>query len=125
MRENMNNQFDREKRRFVRACFPCKIVIYPPREHTISTHTENIGAGGVRVILGERLHSADIVGLKIYLGEGEITCKGRVVWVVTRSRQDETHFDTGIEFYQISDRDRQVIDSFVLQRNEQNDTEKD
>ena len=34
---------EREKRSFVRANFPCKIIIYTiGREHIIVAHTENI-----------------------------------------------------------------------------------
>lgn len=107
----------REKRSFVRANFPCKIIIYTlGKEHTIVAHTENIGAGGVRVIIGECLNISSQVGLELFLGGAQIICKGRIVWVVERSGSSNVEvnvWDTGIEFREISARDRKIVDSFV------------
>ena len=105
-----------EKRRFVRANFPCKITIYMPSQHIISTHTENIGAGGVRVVISERLDTSSEVGLEIKLGEEPIRCQGRVVWAIESDDTSEgkpLSYDTGIEFYQINEEDRSVINNFV------------
>jgi c-di-GMP-binding flagellar brake protein YcgR len=105
-----------EKRRFVRANFPCKIIIRPPHKHTISTHTENISAGGVRVIIEERLEISLTVGLEIYLENEPIACKGRAVWVVDKEssyRKGLFFFDTGIEFIDIKEEDRQKIDKII------------
>lgn len=108
---------EREKRSFVRANFPCKIIIYTiGREHIIVAHTENIGAGGVRVIIEECLDISSQVGLELFLGGAQIICKGRIVWVVERSGSSNVEanvWDTGIEFREISERDRKVVDSFV------------
>jgi len=107
----------REKRSFVRANLPCKIIIYTLRkEHTIVSHTENIGAGGVRVIIGECLDISSQVGLELFLGGAQIICKGRIVWVVERSGSNNVEanvWDTGIEFREISERDKKVVGSFV------------
>ncbi len=105
-----------EKRNFVRANFPCKIIISTPHEHTIVVHTENIAVGGVRVIIAESLDISSIVGLELFVGGTQIICKGRIVWVVERSGSDNVEFniwDTGIEFYEIAGRDRKVISNFV------------
>jgi len=107
----------REKRSFVRANFPCKIIIYTPEEeHTIVAHTENIGAGGVRVIIEECLDISSQVGLELFLGGAQIICKGRIVWVLERSGSNNVEsnvWDTGIEFREISERDRKIVNSFV------------
>lgn len=107
----------REKRSFVRANFPCKIIIYTVgKEHIIVSHTENIGAGGVRVIIEECLDISSQVGLELFLGGAQIICKGRIVWVVERSGSNNVEanvWDTGIEFRKISERDRKIVDSFV------------
>ena len=105
-----------ERRRFVRARYPCKISISPPQEHTIFTHTEDIGAGGVRVIIEERLEVSSLIGLEIHLQEKPITCKGRVVWVVEKKSHYQdgfVFFDTGIEFYKINEEDRETINNFI------------
>ncbi|MFH1519757.1 MAG: PilZ domain-containing protein [Candidatus Omnitrophota bacterium] len=105
-----------EKRNFVRANFPCKIIIYTPREYTIVSHTENIAVGGVRIIIEESLDISSLVGLELFLGGTQIICKGRIVWVVERSGSDNTQsniWDTGIEFYEIAERDKKIIGNFV------------
>ncbi len=105
-----------DKRRFVRAKFPCKIIIYVPKEHSITTQTENISAGGARVILPEKLEIVSIVGLEVFLNKESISCKGRVVWSVERAElgpDGSRQHDTGIEYYQISDDDRRVINNLV------------
>ena len=107
---------DVEKRNFIRANFPCKIIIYTPSEHIIISHTENIGAGGVRVIIEESLDISSFVGLEVFLSGAQIICKGRIVWVVERSgsqKKEANIWDTGIEFHEIAERDRKVIKSFV------------
>ncbi len=105
-----------EKRRFVRANFPCKIIISTPDKHTIVTHTENIGAGGVRVIIDEKLEVSSIVGLEISLDNEQITSQSRIVWAIeteNSSSQNKPLYDTGIEFYQIDEEDRKIINNFV------------
>ncbi len=105
-----------EKRRFVRANFPCKIIIYLPQEHSLMSHTEDIGAGGLRVIIKEELELSLIVGLEIFLNGEPIICKGRVVWNIEREKEsskDKNRYDTGIEFYEIKEEDRRVIDNLV------------
>jgi len=105
-----------EKRNFIRANFPCKILIHTPSEHILISHTENIGAGGVRVMIEESLDISSLVGLEVFLSGAQIICKGRIVWVVEKSdskKVENNIWDTGIEFYEISDRDRKIIKDFV------------
>jgi len=114
----------KERRKFVRANFPCKIMIYDIEDHSLFTHTENIGAGGVRVIIEEKLDVFSSVGLEIYIRDNPVTCKGKVVWVVekkSRAKAETYFFDTGIEFYDIKDRDRKTIDDIVRDIAKSND----
>ncbi len=105
-----------EKRRFVRAQFPCAIKIYTFHEHIITTHTENISAGGVRVIIEEKLEIASTVGLQVQIRDYTVSCKGRIVWVVDKRspyKQGIGYHDTGIEFYEIKDADVKVINAAI------------
>jgi len=105
-----------EKRRFVRANVPCKIIIYTPAEYAITTCTKNIGAGGVRVVINEKLDIFSSVNLELYLAERVITSKARIVWVLDKPAEaiDEPDmYDTGIEFCEIAPEDRKVIGDFV------------
>ena len=48
---------DIERRRFPRRTLVCKITaIFGERLLMLSSHTENVGIGGIRVILQEKLH---------------------------------------------------------------------
>ncbi|UCD15884.1 MAG: PilZ domain-containing protein, partial [Candidatus Omnitrophota bacterium] len=105
-------------RKFVRVKFPCEICVDIPQNEVISTHTENISAGGIRVILEQKLQTAAIISLTIYkITENPIICKGRIVWIFTRRHphnKDASLFDTGIEFCEIADEDISRIKKFVL-----------
>jgi len=105
-----------EKRRFIRADFPCRIIVKTPKERVIMSHTENIGAGGVRVILGEELNISLVADLEIYLDNDPLKCKGRVVWIVGKINPvtgKSSMFDTGIEFYQISPENQEIVSNLV------------
>lgn len=98
-----------EKRRFIRADFACRIIIRAPEEMIINSRTENIGAGGVRVILDKKLNILSKAGLEIFLNGEPVKCDARVVWVVEK----DSNFDTGIEFCGIDEEDEKVIDNLV------------
>ncbi|MBU2474312.1 MAG: PilZ domain-containing protein [Candidatus Omnitrophica bacterium] len=105
-----------EKRRFVRANFPCKITIYIPQEQVISAQTENISAGGVRVIIDKELKVSLSVDLELYFTENPVKCKGRVVWMLSKENLESVEikkYDVGIEFYRIASADRSLISKFI------------
>jgi len=106
-----------EKRRFPRAKFPCKILIFLPQEHTLITHTENIGCGGVRVIIEGGLKLFSIVGLEIFITPDQpIKCKGKIVWQLKTANpltNDILLFDVGLEFIDIKDSDKKKINTLV------------
>lgn len=101
-----------DKRRFPRAEYPCKVVVLRhDLKETFSTHTENIGTGGICVILPKELPKFCSVRILLYLKNsgGPLNCSGRVIWAVQR----EDCFDTGIEFMDILETDRSRIDKVV------------
>ena len=105
-----------EKRRFVRADYLCKIVIVDAGNLTISTHTKNIGAGGVRVVIDRDIDVQSQVGLQLFLERKTITCRGKVVWMLKIEGRDESHkygFDTGIEFIDINQEDQGIINKLI------------
>ncbi|MCM8773948.1 MAG: PilZ domain-containing protein [Candidatus Omnitrophica bacterium] len=106
----------KEKRIFPRANFPCKITV-GSKDIYFNSHTENIGEGGVKVILEEKLKRAMPVNLELILGEDKkIICKGEVVWVEERVNPlsgKASLFDTGIQFLDMSENDRNYIKKLV------------
>lgn len=103
-----------DKRRFPRAEYPCKVVILRnDLKETFSTHTENIGTGGICVVLPRELPKFCLVRVLLYLkdGGGLLECDGRIIWAVKR----EDYFDTGLEFLDIRETDRLRIEKVVQQ----------
>ena len=75
------------------------------------------GEGGLRVILEEQLHISTDVEVELFLTDREmpLKCKGKVIWakeikpVGIRPR----FFDTGIEFVELSDYNKDEIRKLV------------
>jgi len=107
------------RRKFPRANYKCLISIKKRlTSKTISTQTENVGAGGICVLVNEDLGLFQGVDLELFITEGDnppIKCGGTVVWVVKKSsaKKGEHVFDTGIEFIDIRPEDREHITEVV------------
>lgn len=107
------------RRKFPRANYKCLISIKKRMNaKTISTHTENIGAGGICVLIKEDLGLFQGVDLELFLSEKDpaVKCGGTVVWVVKKSelKQKGSYlYDTGIEFIDIRPEDREKITDAV------------
>ena len=110
------------RRRFPRVAYPCLVTIRHDEGESVLclTHTENLGVGGVCVILKNNIKMFAPVEIELDLMdmESHICCHGKVVWSVRRRDADETkpqHYDLGIEFVDIRDDDRERIE-VVVQR---------
>ena len=108
------------RRKFPRANYPCLIIIRHNRvgPEAILTHTENIGIGGVCIILKRSIKLFTPVELEIDLLDtsSHIKCEAKVVWSVQRHSSEETKpsfFDTGVEFTNVSAKDQQRINEVV------------
>ncbi|MBN1354134.1 MAG: PilZ domain-containing protein [Candidatus Omnitrophica bacterium] len=109
------------RRKFPRVHYKCVIHIRTKDSaKSISTITENIGVGGICVIVNEDLGLFQGVSLEIDLENGmpaNIKCSGTVVWVVRKhdpSHRGAVLYDTGIEFVDIdresADRINQIVE---------------
>ena len=106
------------RRKFPRANYKCLISIKKRlNAKTISTQTENIGSGGICVLLKEDLGLFQGVDVELFLDETRppIKCGGTVVWVVKKSsaKKSGTIYDTGIEFIDMRPEDREKISEIV------------
>jgi hypothetical protein len=108
------------RRRFPRASYKCTITIKSGGEipRIITTITENIGMGGICVVLKESLGLFKTVELEILLENGgpPLRCNGSVVWVVKKTdprNKDVITYDTGIEFINIREAERNRIGNIV------------
>lgn len=107
------------RRRFPRANYKCLITLKKRlTSKTISTQTENIGAGGICVVIKEDLGLFQGVDLELYIENDRppIKCGGTVVWVVKKNEPKQKGsylYDTGIEFIDIRPEDREKISAIV------------
>jgi len=108
-----------DRRRFPRATYSCLITIRRRiTSKSIATNTENIGAGGICVIIKDDLGLFQGVDLEINLEDGQppVKCGGTVVWVVKKGDQKKKGgylFDTGVEFIDIRPEDIDRIAAIV------------
>jgi len=108
------------RRQFPRAEYPCLVIIRKNHDEpeAMLTHTENLGIGGVCVILKKNLGLFAPVELEIDLmdTQSHIKCEGKLVWVVQRKETVErkpSFFDVGIEFVNMKKEDNRRVLSIV------------
>lgn len=107
-----------EKRRFIRQKFPYTIFISLPDKKEISTYTEDISEGGVKVIIKDKLNISSAVGLKIYIEKDPLICQGKIRWSMKKINEiidDKAtiFYDTGIEFGEMQKKDRIILKQCV------------
>lgn len=96
------------RRKFPRANYKCLVTARKKDGvQTFTIQTENIGTGGVCVILPERLDIFSNVDMVITLVDGmpPIKTDGCVVWTVKSCQPKKAKancYDTGIEFVNLS-----------------------
>jgi Tfp pilus assembly protein PilZ len=90
------------RRRFPRVIYPCLVKVSSNNE-TLLTHTENIGTGGVCLIIKKEIKLFTDVEVEIDLldVDDHIKTAGKVVWVVRRKAivpVKPMFYDVGVEF---------------------------
>lgn len=110
-----------DRRKFPRVNYPCLVVIRHDSgadSDVILTHTENVGIGGVCLILKQDLKMFCPVDLELDLLDLQehIKCQGKVVWNVQRkmnARSKPLFHDVGIEFQNLPEKDQQRLQGVV------------
>ena len=105
------------RRKFPRANYPCVLTVKrKDQQDVLSTQTENIGLGGICVILPRDLGIFAPVEIHLDLLDGQpsIECDGTVAWViVSKGDKKSESFDTGLEFTNLTRKDAIRISSIV------------
>ncbi len=110
------------RRKFPRVNYPCLVVIRNndegSKDNVILTHTDNVGIGGVCVVLKKDVKMFSEVELELDLLDlGEhVCCNGKVVWNVQRQREADEKplfFDIGVEFINIAADDKKRLERIV------------
>lgn len=109
------------RRKFPRVSYPCLVIVRNKENKSVESilaHTENVGIGGVCVILKQDIKVFSNVEIEIDLLDlGEhVKCKGKIVWNVQRKNSEDKKplfYDIGIEFQDITDEDRSRFEKIV------------
>jgi c-di-GMP-binding flagellar brake protein YcgR len=111
-----------DKRKFPRLNLRCELVLSnpSPTSQVLRTQTENVGAGGICVILEKSLERFSVLSVRLELDPHLpwIECAGKVVWSVpSRDRASKKeNFDTGIEFLNLEPAQQDLIRHYVGSR---------
>ncbi len=115
----MNSLWDGfNKRKFPRLHLTCEVAIQPVgKSKSFTATTEDVGLGGVSVLLPEALERFERCKISLELKDGEspVQCTGRSVWVIPSQDRKSTkkHFDTGLEFLDMDEFSRKRLQSFL------------
>lgn len=106
-----------EKRKFIRLNKKFKIEYHLHKKKTSSliSVSENIGQGGICLILNEQIEKNTEIELRFYLPEFKelIACEGRVVWQNEVAKDDKKYYYTGVEFIDIEEQDKLKISRYI------------
>jgi hypothetical protein len=105
------------KRKFPRVNLECEITIQstdqaPP----LRAITQNVGAGGVAVLLDKSLERFSSCRVRLQLSPKKtVEGEGKVVWIVPTKepKSSRKRYDTGIEFMGFSEDDQALIIQFL------------
>jgi len=105
-----------DRTKFPRVMYPCMVKVRSSEgsQESTLTHTENIGMGGICVILKNEIKLFTCVDMEIDLLDIDehIKPKGKVVWNVRRKSIENVKpmfYDIGIEFTEISKSDNERL----------------
>ena len=112
-----------EKRRFARLDIKALVKwekITPDGNSTLNDldTMRNVSRGGIRLTVSRKLQKGDMLSVSIKLpAQKNISVKGRVVWIKeinpsTLAKNPE--FDIGVEFIDIKEKDREVLNHFLF-----------
>ena len=106
-----------DQRRFPRRKCQCIVNLrQPERTSPISTTTENVGLGGVCVLLERALDIFSPVDVDLVLEDRRppLRVLGTIVWVVRRrGLKKGPSFDTGIEFAELSTEQKARLEAVI------------
>jgi Tfp pilus assembly protein PilZ len=101
-----------DRRQFPRVMYPCmvKIISSNKEQELMLTHTENIGQGGLCVIVKKEIELFAPVAMEVDLLDisDHLHLKGKVVWKARRKPEEKVKplfYSIGIEFTQMSQAD--------------------
>ena len=113
-----------DRRKFPRVAYPCMITMRHDKgaKDVLLTHTDNIGIGGVGIVMKFNVKMFTPVELEIDLLDTNehIKCAGKVVWSIQRGQEGNkaNFYDVGIEFIDMKNNDFERIEEIVKRLSE-------
>ncbi|MBI2167058.1 MAG: PilZ domain-containing protein [Candidatus Omnitrophica bacterium] len=109
------------KRKFPRIDLRCEVILRDrPQGRILQGRTENVGAGGICVMLEDLLERFSLVTLRLELDPHLpwVESLGKVVWIVPSQEvaSGKKSYDTGIEFVNMDPGHQELIRSYVESR---------
>ena len=109
------------KRKFPRIDLRCEVILRDrPQGRILQGRTENVGAGGICVMLEELLERFSLVTLRLELDPHLpwVESLGKVVWIVPSQEvaSGKKSYDTGVEFVNMDPGHQELIRSYVESR---------
>lgn len=103
-----------ERRQFPRANVACRLVI-SASNISMDVRTENIGPGGIRVLLPHEIARDTLMCMELHAEEGKVvSCQGYIAWImIAKDAAGNKIYDTGIKFSNLSDEDRRYMCELV------------
>lgn len=108
------------RRQFPRVMYPCLVILRHQGEdpEIILSHTENVGIGGLSVIIKKNIPIFSEVSVEIDLLDlaKHIKCDGKVVWSVKReyvNSKKPAFYDLGIEFEDLPVKDKKRLEAAI------------
>ena len=107
-----------DKRKFPRLNLKCEILIRDEsKSRPLKAITENVGAGGVAVILTQRLDRFSLCKINLELEPAlpKIQGSGKIVWTIPVGElgSKKKKYDTGIEFTDLPDAKQDILKKFL------------
>jgi c-di-GMP-binding flagellar brake protein YcgR len=105
-----------ERRRFPRVEYPCKVTIgLEEKKDEFNLHTENVSAGGMRVILPKQFQVNTPAAVQLTIDKRVIRTTGRVAWAIEAKLpgRKTPGIDTGIEFTHLNPDDKEFLSNLI------------
>jgi len=81
-----------------------------------NSHVRDLSGGGAQFISQVKLQKGDILKIKLYLPDGTISCKSKVVWLFDEAHKKMIRHVVGIGFIDIPEKVRDKIIRYVFAR---------
>ncbi len=106
------------KRKYPRIPVTCDVVVEPiGKKQSFTVTTEDVGMGGLSVLLPEQLERFDRCKISIELRDGKspVECIGRSVWIIPSHdpKSARKHYDTGLEFIGLDEASKLRLQIFL------------